>query len=321
MVKNHKSQYINLYEEFFLDGFIDQILDEEIYDLALDKEESDLFSLPSFHGNIILRKGSRGSTVFELQQLLAKAGFNLVSDGIFGSNTDRVVRNFQSSQGLSVDGIVGPNTWNALLIGLASTPVAKPTYPSSFLSTFKKRVRDIALKEWEFFGRGREKEDQPGFYQRVGDYWKQGVNRNLDGRDRGTPWSAAFISWVMRKAGAGNQFKYSSLHADYIRDAIQKRKINDKNAAFKGYKVEEYAPKVGDLVCQSRGKDAWRVGYDTTRSYSSHCDLVVSTKPGQIDVIGGNVSDSVGRKTYKTDATGKLPKGKYPWIAVIKTSL
>jgi len=78
----------------------------------------------------MLRRGSRGATVVELQNLMTQAGFPLQADGIFGSNTDTAVRNFQRSRGLSVDGIVGPNTWAALLGG-SRTPVAspRPTYP------------------------------------------------------------------------------------------------------------------------------------------------------------------------------------------------
>jgi murein DD-endopeptidase MepM/ murein hydrolase activator NlpD len=53
----------------------------------------------------LLRRGSRGNDVKELQKLL-KIG----SDGIFGAITDRAVRDFQRKNNLTVDGIVGRKT-------------------------------------------------------------------------------------------------------------------------------------------------------------------------------------------------------------------
>lgn len=63
----------------------------------------------------VLRQGSSGDAVKILQTGLNGKGYALVGDGIFGPATDRAVRQFQSDNGLAVDGIVGPQTWSALL--------------------------------------------------------------------------------------------------------------------------------------------------------------------------------------------------------------
>lgn len=66
-------------------------------------------------GATVLRNGSRNSSVLFLQKLLLSYLYPITDlDGIFGPETERAVRAFQSENSLSVDGIVGPNTWNAL---------------------------------------------------------------------------------------------------------------------------------------------------------------------------------------------------------------
>lgn len=63
----------------------------------------------------ILRRGSKGQAVEELQALLRDAGHPLTLDGDFGPATDTAVRRYQAANGLVADGIVGANTWRSLL--------------------------------------------------------------------------------------------------------------------------------------------------------------------------------------------------------------
>jgi hypothetical protein len=64
----------------------------------------------------VLRQGSRGETVELLQAYLRGQGRYLGAvDGDFGPKTDAAVRAFQHSAGLTPDGIVGNQTWGALM--------------------------------------------------------------------------------------------------------------------------------------------------------------------------------------------------------------
>ena len=68
----------------------------------------------------VLQKGAEGEQVKALQRMLWAMGhYNSYIDGDFGSKTDEAVRAFQKQKGLAVDGIVGEQTWTALM-GVAS---------------------------------------------------------------------------------------------------------------------------------------------------------------------------------------------------------
>ncbi|WP_205669992.1 peptidoglycan-binding protein [Amycolatopsis sp. CFH S0078] len=72
---------------------------------------------PAPSGRPTLQQGSTGPAVSELQAFLNRvypAYSKLVVDGIFGSATADVVREFQRRSGLGVDGIVGAQTWAKL---------------------------------------------------------------------------------------------------------------------------------------------------------------------------------------------------------------
>lgn len=64
--------------------------------------------------------GDSGPNVYSIQHLLNARGFTLTADGQFGSTTESKVKSFQSSRGLTADGVVGPNTWEALIMTVQS---------------------------------------------------------------------------------------------------------------------------------------------------------------------------------------------------------
>ncbi|QMU56825.1 MAG: peptidoglycan-binding protein [Boseongicola sp.] len=57
----------------------------------------------------ILKKGLKGAPVKRLQERLG-----ITADGDFGPGTERALREYQSANGLAVDGIAGPDTFSAM---------------------------------------------------------------------------------------------------------------------------------------------------------------------------------------------------------------
>ncbi|WP_458720775.1 peptidoglycan-binding domain-containing protein [Candidatus Nitrosocosmicus sp. R] len=63
-----------------------------------------------------LKKGNAGEIVVTLQNLLVEKGYidRDYVDGDFGPGTDAAVKQFQTDNSLTADGIVGPATWQVL---------------------------------------------------------------------------------------------------------------------------------------------------------------------------------------------------------------
>lgn len=61
-----------------------------------------------------LKSGSTGVSVRYAQSMLNSAGAGITVDGDFGPATETAVKNFQTTHGLAVDGVIGPLTWAKL---------------------------------------------------------------------------------------------------------------------------------------------------------------------------------------------------------------
>jgi hypothetical protein len=211
----------------------------------------------------------------------------------------------------------------------------------------------IALREWRAFGSpvvtpGEElpydAERTDGLWQRVGDYWwlglpmsapDQGMTGKHDrngqvfpmSRDGYYAWSAIFIDYVMRMAGAGHHFPYSPLHADYINAAKEEALGQRHDLAITAMPAESYAPQPGDLVCMWRGSNPVHFADLPASRFPGHCDIVAATHPGSIDGIGGNVANTVAMWRIPVTADGRLvnPDGTvvdpaHPWFVVLRVN-
>ena len=73
-----------------------------------------IFGTNTYNACINVRKGAEGNITYLIQAMLVCHSFDIDADGIFGPATESAVKEFQSRNGLSVDGIVGKNTFNKL---------------------------------------------------------------------------------------------------------------------------------------------------------------------------------------------------------------
>ncbi len=72
--------------------------------------------------------GSKGSDVSTLQKKLNENGYHLSVDGVFGTETQKAVRDYQQKNNLAVDGVAGSETWGSLTKAATPTASAKKDY-------------------------------------------------------------------------------------------------------------------------------------------------------------------------------------------------
>lgn len=249
----------------------------------------------------------------------------------------------------------------ALLLFLALAACAAPppvavAPPLAYPPSVRTRLLTILEAEWREWGAvvqnpgdpppAQPAEAVPDNFPRVLAYWRavpddEGtIARNrarwplaLLGEPqplwRETPWSAAFISYVLLRAGVDTrEFRGSAAHSLYI-DALLRDALDfPAEAPFLPRAPDEYAPQAGDLVCADRSRAPltdWRQRLaETGRFRPMHCDLVVAAAPGVVEAIGGNVADAVTRRRFPADAAGRLlpaPDGQAPWLVLFENRL
>lgn len=143
------------------------------------------------------------------------------------------------------------------------------------------------------------------------------------------PWSAAFVSYVFRSTGAGSNFAYSGSHSTYIVEAIRNTiGKSSMTPMFFGYSIDEASPAIGDLICAPRGKTkSWRfddIPLTSKSKFTSHCDIVVSVGKDTLEVIGGNVGDTVAKTIVRINEKGRIVRDQPDfrnWFVVIKNRM
>lgn len=78
-----------------------------------------LFGASTLNACVEVKRGAKGNLTWLIQQRLLNRGYTSLkntggADGIFGEATEQAIKNLQKNKNISVDGIVGKDTWKAL---------------------------------------------------------------------------------------------------------------------------------------------------------------------------------------------------------------
>ncbi len=136
----------------------------------------------------LLRNGDRGLEVTELQRSLQTLGYNVSADGVFGSQTEAAVEDFQRRRGIGVDGVVGPNTVREMNIALEEgNRVASKKNSSRYIVVVPSRSDQTLADVRKYIPEAQE------FSSRRGTFVQAGQSDNRD--------AAESISYALRSYG------------------------------------------------------------------------------------------------------------------------
>jgi hypothetical protein len=190
-------------------------------------------------------------------------------------------------------------------------------------SYFKSSIVAAAYREYDRWHNGATiRESDSAAATMVQEYWKvvgkQFRYKNFKDStwQEKHPWSAVFISYVLKQAGAGDQFRYSETHSSYIVWARQNASAAKQEPMFAAFPVEDSVvawPQPGDIVCKNRDGKNYSLN-DIGEGCISHCDIVVAvdTLARAIYTIGGNVNNTVSKRLVWLDERGRIdPKANW----------
>ncbi|MFT4503159.1 DUF2272 domain-containing protein [Caballeronia sp. 15711] len=188
------------------------------------------------------------------------------------------------------------------------------------VSKFHTRVAEAALAEFEQFHTRKEWDKE--LTARIKQYWAD-VGLTFERVEK--PWSAVFVSFCVKKAGATKEdFSFSARHSRFVHDAIAN--AISGTGVTRGYEAHSYAPQVGDIIQNNRDGNAFTFKNATEQSrYESHSAIVVilldeGGKKYAV-TVGGNESNSVGRAKVELTPEGFIKDKSDHYIAIVHIDL
>jgi hypothetical protein len=172
------------------------------------------------------------------------------------------------------------------------------------------RLIETVGREFKFFKFGEQFEEHPLSQERIKTYW---LSFQATAEPVSVAWSAAFISFCMKKTNLVLSFKFSGRHTTYLSDSKTAKVNNDPSRAYWAVKLGDRVVQVGDLVGAYRTGGSCGTAVKTYNSlpgdFCSHVDVVVAIHGDRALAIGGNVGNTVTFKEIPLTPTGRVKAG------------
>ena len=138
------------------------------------------------------------------------------------------------------------------------------------------------------------------------------------------PWSAVFVSWCVKEAGAApEEFTFSMAHSVFVHQAIANATAGV--GVFHGVPIDTAPPAIGDIIQYNRSGNRFDFAFaKANRLYESHSVIVIEVGTDATGrfafCVGGNESDSIRRTVVRLTRDGLIQqRAENPFIAHIRT--
>lgn len=157
------------------------------------------------------------------------------------------------------------------------------------------------------FWKGK-KETEESVQPRLGQYWENISFPDWD--PSGTPWSASFISWILRDTG----FPGNAAHFKYVENIA-----DGKSPGWTAYSIPKNIGKLklspGDVLVRARGSG----NPQSSEYWQTHGDVIWQITNGEALLVGGNLGNTAKIATrIKVDSKGAPMNGISGYKIILK---
>jgi hypothetical protein len=219
------------------------------------------------------KKGSKGKKVRLIQEWLCLHNFNLTIDGDFGAATEYAVRQFQERENLTVDGIVGKNSFARLILPMTNVLNSIPADDKS-VGQMIVSFAEQHLKQHPREIGGQNKGP-----------WVRLYMKGNQGAD--WPWCAGFVCFVLKQACKSLAVSLPitpSFSCDFLAGSAKEKNIFLKESQIRD--TEQITP--GSFFLNRRTSTDW-----------VHTGIVVRSENDFFHTIEGNTNDEGSREGYE----------------------